>query len=149
MTKAEIIADASKLKSCSENSAAEYENQSAFLIVLLNKRLEELPERDTLIGKENLQMMRDNHNNHARFMSAIMKNYNPTVFVETILWVFRAYKNHGFSTNYWYVQLQGWIDILTAELSRESQKDILPFYHWMLSHIPQLNDLSKETSEEE
>ncbi|MCC6550678.1 MAG: hypothetical protein IT279_11470 [Ignavibacteriaceae bacterium] len=145
MTKSEIIAEAGRLKAASEKSVMEYEAKSAHLVVLINKHLEARTDIYSLIGQDNLSMMRDNHLNHTKFMTAVMKNFNPQVLVETILWVLRAYKSHGFFLGYWDVQLNGWLGILTAELSMEAGAEILPFYQWMLSYIPHLDKLSSET----
>ncbi|GMU85266.1 MAG: hypothetical protein AMXMBFR48_05080 [Ignavibacteriales bacterium] len=149
MTKSEIIAEAGKLNAASEKSVMEYESKSAHLVVLINKHLETRTDIYSLIGQDNLPMMRDNHLNHTKFMTAAMKNFNPQVLVETILWVLRAYKSHGFSSGYWDVQLNGWLSILSSELSKETGAEILPFYQWMLSYIPHLDKLSAETPETE
>jgi hypothetical protein len=58
------------------------------------------------------------------------------VLVETILWVFRAYRSHGFHTNYWAAQLNSWIEILRNELSEEAYTEIYPYYEWMQVNIP-------------
>ena len=94
------------------------------------------PEVEELVGKNNIDMMQDNHANHIRFISSILKNYDEEVLVETILWVFRAYRSHGFSTNYWAVQLNTWIKILKNQLSDETFLEVQPLYEWMQINIP-------------
>lgn len=46
-----------------------------------------------------IEMMKDNHANHVRFVHSILNNPNAEVHTDTVLWVFRAYKSHGFSSN--------------------------------------------------
>lgn len=89
-------------------------------------------------------MMQDNHANHARFLSSIFLHFNADVLIETILWVFRAYRSHGFTTNYWAAQLNNWIIIYKKELSPECFEEIYPFYEWMQINIPLFVKLSDE-----
>jgi hypothetical protein len=100
-----------------------------------------------LVGEENLLMMQDNHSNHIRFIASILKEFNPEVLVETILWVFRAYRSHGFSTNYWAAQLNTWIEVLKNQLSAESYLEINPLYNWMQINIPIFVKLSDDNLE--
>lgn len=88
--------------------------------------------------------MKDNHANHVRFIASILKNYNPDVLVDTVLWVFRAYRSHGFTTNYWAAQLNAWITILKETLTPESYKEVYFYYEWMQINIPTFVILSDE-----
>lgn len=90
-----------------------------------------------LIGDNNIDMMKDNHANHARFIASILKHHDPEVLVETILWVFRAYRSHGFSSNYWAAQLNSWIMVIKQELSQTCFEEVYPYYEWMQINIPQ------------
>ena len=80
-------------------------------------------------------------------MASVFKNYNPEVLVETVLWVFRAYRSHGFTTNYWATQLNTWISLLKEMLSPESFSEIYPYYEWMQINIPVFTKLSDEKLE--
>jgi hypothetical protein len=91
---------------------------------------------DHLIGNENMAMMEDNHRNHARFMTSVFQVYQPVVLVETVLWVFRAYRSHGFQLTYWPAQLDQWVALLKVHLSPDAFQEIYPFYHWMLINQP-------------
>jgi len=64
--------------------------------------------------------------------------------VETILWVFRAYRSHNFTTNYWASQLNAWIDIIKKELSPQAFSEIYPYYEWMQLNIPLFVYISDE-----
>ena len=91
--------------------------------------------------------MQDNHANHVRFIASILKNNDADVLVETVLWVFRAYRSHGFSSNYWAAQLNTWMQILKTELSVETYKEVLPLYEWMQINIPIFVKVSDEKLE--
>ena len=77
-------------------------------------------------------------------MASILKNFNAEVFVDTVLWVFRAYRSHGFTTNYWASQLNTWIDILKNSLTDKSFNEVYPYYEWMQVNIPIFVKLSDQ-----
>jgi hypothetical protein len=99
---------------------------------------------EKLIGKGNQCMAEDNNRNFARFMESLFYNYRPDVFVETVLWVFRAYRSHGFQTTYWPANLNTWIENLKKTLSPEAFNAIYPFYNWLIVNIPIFVKLSDE-----
>lgn len=101
MDKNYLLQTASHLKQVSNSASEEYAKKTDQLIVEMNKLMLERNDLENLVGKDNINMMQDNHSNHVRFISSILKNHNSEVLVETILWVFRAYRSHGFSSNYW------------------------------------------------
>jgi hypothetical protein len=69
-------------------------------------------------------------------MLSLFSDYQPAVFVETVLWVFRAYRSHGFQTTYWAANLNIWVDLLQKELSEDAWQQIYPFYNWLIVNIP-------------
>ena len=143
MDKSQLIKSASLLNDVSTSAAYEYSNKSDKLIAEINERISSRQDLELLVGNGNLAMMRDNHANHVRFISSIIKNRNDEVLVETILWVFHAYKNHGFSTSYWAAQLNTWIEILQQNLTKETYAEIYPYYEWMQVNIPIFSVLSE------
>ena len=136
MDKKILIKSAGELRSVSKAAANEYILKSDTLIAEINNRMSNRPDLLPLIGESNLTMMKDNHANHVRFIGSILKNRNDEILVETILWVFRAYRNHGFSLGYWAAQLSTWIDILRKALTEDSFEEIYPYYEWMQVNIP-------------
>lgn len=100
-----------------------------------------------MVGADNIQMAHDNNRNFARFMESLFREYDPNVFVETVLWVFRAYRSHGFQTTYWAANLNIWVDMISNELSKESHDDLYPFYHWIIVNIPVFVKLTEDDTE--
>ncbi len=147
MDKAFILKSANKLQQVSPKAAEEYQRKADVLVAEMNLLMLERPEIESLVGVNNLNMMKDNHANHARFMISVFLNYNAEVLVDTVLWVFRAYRSHGFSTNYWSSQLSTWIPLLKDVLSEETGKEVTPYYEWMLINIPIFVKLSDEKLE--
>jgi hypothetical protein len=69
-------------------------------------------------------------------MESMFADYKPNVFLETVLWVFRAYRTHGFHSTYWAANLNIWVDMLKEDLSEQAFKEIYPFYDWLIVNIP-------------
>lgn len=144
MNKTTLLETADQLKQVSEIAANEYQDKADLLISKMNNRMLERPDIIGLVGESNLNMMKDNHSNHIRFISSMLKNKNSEVLVETILWVFRAYRSHHFTSNYWAAQLNTWLLIFKEELTVESYNEIYPYYEWMQINIPVFVKVSDE-----
>ncbi len=147
MNKDHLLQTANQLKQVSETAYNEYAQKSEQLITEMNKLMLERTDLESLVGKDNIKMMHDNHANHIRFIASMLKNNNPEVLVETILWVFRAYRSHGFATNYWAAQLNTWIQIFKNQLTTETYNEVLPLYEWMQINIPVFVKVSDEKLE--
>jgi hypothetical protein len=136
MTKEDLIKSAGMLKQPSHEAGKEYGTKKEILAAEMNKLMASRKDISVLIGENNIKMMEDNHRNHVRFMSSVFLHYNPEVLVDTVLWVFRAYRSHGFHLTYWPAQLDQWVEIFKTQLSAETYKEIYPFYDWMIVNQP-------------
>jgi hypothetical protein len=148
MDKNYLLETASNIQVVGSKSVDEYIQKSDYLIAQMNLLMVSKPDIDKLVGQNNIEMMKDNHANHVRFMASIFKNFNPEVFVETVLWVFRAYRSHGFTTLYWACQMNTWIQLLKETLTKESFDDIFPYYEWIQKNIPILVKISDQQLDE-
>ena len=140
-----LIESAQKIPAANEKAVKEYNDRKDILIAEINNYMESRSDLNLLVGESNIEMMKDNHANHVRFIHSILKNPNAEVLTETVLWVFRAYRNHGFSSSYWAAQLNAWMDILKKELSKDSFEQIFPLYEWMQVNIPSFEKLSENS----
>jgi hypothetical protein len=147
MDKNFLLETARQLVQVSDASAVEYHYKADQLITKMNIVMIERPDLESLIGINNISMMKDNHANHVRFIASILKNNNPEVLVDTVLWVFRAYRSRGFTTNYWAAQLNTWILIFKEMLSPACFVEVYPYYEWMQIHIPIFVKVSDQTLE--
>jgi hypothetical protein len=147
MEKKHLIESANTLVKVSERTAEEYQGKSEQFIQKMNELMLARQDLIKLIGENNTQMMKDNHANHVRFIASILKKKNVEILVETLLWVFRAYRSHGFTTNYWAAQLNTWFVVLQDQLSPESYSEVYPYYEWMQVNIPSFVVLSDEKLE--
>lgn len=147
MDRSQLIQSTSILQALSGPSLAEYASKRDSLIAQMNTLMLSRPDIQELVGESNIEMMKDNHANHARFMESIFTNFNGDVLADTILWVFRAYRSRNFTTAYWAAQLNTWITLYRQHLSEKCFQEIYPFYNWMQVHIPVFVALSDEKLE--
>jgi len=147
MTKTELLQTAQLLRQVDARVSSEYEQKSGQLNAKINQLMLERADIKELVGEINISMMKDNHANHVRFIASILRNHNPEILVDTVLWVFRAYRSRGFSSNYWAAQLNTWIEIIKEELSTETYHQVFPLYEWMQLNIPTFVKLSDEKLE--
>lgn len=146
MERKDLIETAGKLVQVNATMAKEYGAKRDLLVDIMNKKMAARTDIKEMIGELNIDMMKDNHANHARFMESIFIQHSPETIVDTILWVFRAYQSRNFSSTYWAAQLNTWIDILKKELSPECYAAVFPYYNWMQINIPNFVKLSGEVS---
>lgn len=114
----------------------EFSQKRDELAALGNQAMAERPDLDKLVGRENRPMAEDNNRNFARFMESMLLEFDPEVLVETVLWVFRSYRAHGFQPVYWAANLNTWVGHLKQELSKETYDAIYPYFNWLIVNIP-------------
>jgi hypothetical protein len=134
--KENVLKDAEKLTPPQENSATEFGSKWELFSIKGSQILGQRSDFEKLVGKGNRQMAEDNNKNFPRFMESMFVDYKPKVFLETVLWVFRAYRSHGFDSTYWAANLNIWVDMLKEDLSEQAFKEIYPFYNWLIVNIP-------------
>lgn len=134
--KERLLKTASELVQPPAAAAIEFTQKQEQLSAMGNQTMALRADLEKLVGKGNQQMAEDNNRNFARFMASLFSDFNPEVLVETVLWVFRAYRSHGFQTTYWAAHLNIWVDMIRRELSKESFDAIYPFYNWLIVNIP-------------
>jgi len=144
MTKSDLLKTAQKIKQVNEKLADEYASKRDMLVELMNKKMLERLDLKDMIGENNIEMMKDNHANQARFMESIFYEFNPEVLVDTVLWVFRAYRARNFSSTYWSAVLNTFLEIYKENLSDDCFKAVYPYYNWMQINIPAFNSLAEK-----
>ncbi|HBE87753.1 MAG TPA: hypothetical protein DDW67_01235 [Elusimicrobia bacterium] len=129
-------------------AAEEYGRKAAKMAGAVTERLLARPDLESLIGKNNSEMMKDNHANHARFIESMLRNFDAETMTDTVLWVFRAYRSHGFHDSYWAAQLNQWHAVLRENLSDNTLRAVLPLYDWMQVNIPAFSALAERQKAE-
>lgn len=141
--KERLIESAKALGAPSPGAAKEFAEKREQLAEMGSATLASRGDVKKLVG-ENLEMAQDNNRNFARFMESMFMSYDATVLVETVLWVFRAYRSHGFQTTYWPANINIWIDNLKSELTEETFEALYPHYDWLIVNIPIFAKLTDE-----
>lgn len=134
--KDQLLRTAGELKQPDPDAVRAFERQWEKIAASGTRILMERPDLERLVGKGNKTMAEDNNRNFPRFMLSLFSDYRPDVLVDTVLWVFRAYRSHGFHTTYWAANLNLWVDLLRKELPVTAFEQIYPFYHWLVVNIP-------------
>jgi hypothetical protein len=147
MDKNQLLESAKQIHSVSEKTFLEYQAKAELLISKINLLMTERKDIESLIGTKNVDMLKDNNANHVLFMTSIFKEYHPEIFVETVLWVFRAYRSHGFSENYWPAQLNAWMTVLKDTLTQDGFSEIYAYYNWLIINIPSFVELTDKSLE--
>jgi hypothetical protein len=142
MTKEELLISAGLLKQPIQEAVTEFASCQDVMAAELNQRMLRRPDLDRLIGADNRVMMENNSHNFLRFMNSLFHNYQPQVLVETVLWVFRSYRSHGFQMQYWPANLDTAVEILRAELSAQTFEMVYPFFEWLIVNIPSFVNIS-------
>ncbi|MCI5162759.1 MAG: hypothetical protein D3917_12230 [Candidatus Electrothrix sp. AX5] len=142
--KEKLLETASKINQPSPSALDEFSQKYEKLALQGNHLIAQRSDFEKLVGPGNQAMAEDNNRNFAKFMVSLFADFNPTVLVETVLWVFRAYRSHGFQTTYWAANINIWLDMLREELSDETFAAIAPFYNWIIVNIPVFVKLTDE-----
>ncbi len=136
MNRETLMKSAARMTQPSSEAAAEFEASRERLADKLNQRMGGRPDLEHLIGIGNHAMMEDNSRNFCRFMSSLFRAYEPRVLVDTALWVFRAYRSHGFQISYWSANLDTFVELARDELSEATFAEVYPFLEWLIVNIP-------------
>ncbi len=139
-----LLKSAKQLNQPSAPAATEFVALRDSLAEELNRRMSDRVDVEKLIGPGNLPMMQDNSRNFCRFMGAMFCAYEPEVLAQTALWVFRAYRSHGFATTYWAANLDTFIEIARERLTPATFEAIYPFFLWLIVNIPTFVKISDE-----
>lgn len=143
--KEKLLLSARKLSPPSTEACLEFRKSIETLVATGNKAMAARQDLDDLVGAKNHEMAENNNGNFARFMESMFTEYDALTFVETVLWVFRAYRSHGFKTTYWAANLDIWIKMLEKELSKEAFVELSPFYNWLIVNIPLFVKITDES----
>ena len=143
--KDELMREVDSLPPVSFESAGEYRSRMPLLVDDVNRIIESRDDLGHLIGDNPVAMMYDNHNNHAAFMANVFSLNNYDLLLSVVPWVYRAYRNHGFSYDYFPVHLRAWEQVLREQMSPETAEPLLRVYAWLISRHKQFIALSEDT----
>lgn len=137
-----LINSLDNICAASPDAAKAYEAAAGCLVDDVNDELEANPEISRLIGGNSLDLMRNNHDNHAAFMSTVFKIGSHELLARAIPWVYRAYHARGFSYDYFPVELTAWKRAVEKHLDHVHSSEINEIYDWMIRHHDSMIRLS-------
>ena len=144
MEKRELIKAAEILQQVSGKSAYEFESKVSLLVEQMNKRMENRKDLIKIVGEGKVELIKDNNADHAEFLKSIFNHLSPEMFVDRILWAFRAYRSQDSGSTYWTAQLNTWMEIYQKELTPECYTEISAYYNWMQTNVPMLSSMAEE-----
>ena len=103
-----LIKSLEGIHTVSSDAAKAYKKAIERLVNHVNDNLEANPKIIELIGGNPLDLMRNNHSNHATFMTTVFKIGSYELLARTVPWVYRAYRARSFSYDYFPVELAAW-----------------------------------------
>ena len=139
-----LMQTAKQLQQPTSRAAIEFQTSADGLAEELNRRMLARADLERLIGPENRPMMQDNSRNFCRFMGTMFLAYDSEVLAQTALWVFRAYRSHGFKTTYWPANLDTFVEIVRERLAPSTFEELYPFFQWLIVNIPTFVKISDE-----
>jgi len=137
-----LISSLSSIHAVSPDAAKAYEKAIERLVNYVNDNLETNPKILELIGGNPFGLMRNNHSNHATFMTTVFKIGYYELLARTVPWVYRAYRARGFSYDYFPAELTAWKHAVTECLADAHSPEIIEIYDWMISHHESMIQLS-------
>ena len=144
MTREDLIASAGALSPPPAAAAEEFSHKRDELAARVNQTMAQRRDLEKMVGPDGHAMSEDNNRNFPLFMESLFQVFEPEVLVDTVLWVFRTYRAHGFSPIYWPANLDTWVETLRQELPADVFAAIFPFYRWLITHIPAFTALTDE-----
>lgn len=91
-----------------------------------------------LIGWNPVETMTTNHANHHRFLSTVFALGEGELLRVIVPWVYRAYRAHGFSYDYFPLELAAWRSACMRHLSPEHAAPVARFYEAFEAMHPDL-----------
>lgn len=113
-------------------SSLAYHGALGGLVDEVNRIMAARPDLAELVGLGNLDLMFDNHHNHAAFMDNVFFLGNLDLLERTVPWVYRVYGARGFSMDYFPVELEAWKQAVGRQLPEALARPVLETYAWML-----------------
>lgn len=119
----------------SREAAEAYRSATNSMLRKVNSSMTAQLQRTDLIGENTLNVMFDNHDNHARFLYTCMVLHDEKMVRETLDWVLDSYQARDFSSEYFPAVLQVWQQAVKTYIPEALQSEILDLYRWMAAYV--------------
>ena len=98
---------------------------------------------EVLIGFNSLETLYDQHRYHASLMTNILHFNALDLLAGTIAWVYQTYHAHGFSYEYFLLEIKTWMRAVAEHLEATSAQAVNTVYQWWLNYHEALITLSQ------
>ncbi len=98
---------------------------------------------EVLIGFNPLDTLYDQHRYHAGFMANVLHFNAFELLAGTVAWVYQTYHVHGFSYDYFLLEVKTWMRAVAEHLEAAAAQAVNAVYLWWLSHHEDLIRLSQ------
>jgi methanogenic corrinoid protein MtbC1 len=122
------------LTGISAETIESYEHAMTALIDTVNKAMQQREDLGDLIGPNPVELMFENHTNHAHFMLTQLRLKSAKVLLEGIFWAYHTYTNRGFSPNYFPIELATWKTAIMNRIESHHAESIMAVYQLMIDH---------------
>jgi methanogenic corrinoid protein MtbC1 len=124
-------------------AAREYRAKMATLQEQVGRELADYLAIEVLIGFNPVEAMYDQHRYHAVFMANILHFNAFELMAGTVAWVYQTYHAHGFSYDYFLLEVKTWMRAVDEHMEATSAQVVNPVYLWWMSHHEDLITLSR------
>lgn len=138
--------EATATLSISADASGRFQALMPVLLENLNRSMISHPQMAILTGGNPRSVMLDNHSNHIDFMVVVLKFKAFGMLCRTVPWVYRSYRAHGFSFDYFSVELENWKKVIQEHMEPTFASEVLSIYDWMIQHHADWIELSSDVS---
>ncbi len=123
-------------------AARAYRAKMATLREHVDREMAEYLAIEVLIGLNPLEILYDQHRDHANFMANVLHFNAFELLAESVAWIYQTYHTHGFSYDYFRLEVKAWMKAVAEHLEAGSAQAVNAVYLWWLSHHEDLIKIS-------
>jgi methanogenic corrinoid protein MtbC1 len=124
-------------------AARAYRTKMATLREYVDREMADYLAIEVLIGFNPLEILYDQHRYHASFMANVLHFNAFELLAGTLAWAYQTYQAHGFSYDYFPLEVKAWMRAVSQHLEADSAQAVNAVYRWWLSHHEDLIKLSR------
>lgn len=137
---------AQALESVDSSAVRAYSQNLSRMLEAVNTTMQQHPQLTDLIGPNPIQVIYDNHSNHARLMLAQFRFHGARTLVGALIWMYRTLIQRGVAPDYFLVALDVWMQTIDQHLDRHSARSIKSVYQLMRDVHPQILVLAQQST---
>lgn len=114
-------------------SALAYHDHRLALTAQVDANFARHPDLGRFLGPNPFDLLRQNHDNHSKFMDNVFFLGNGRLLQSTIPWVYRAYGAREVAMDYFPAELQAWKEAIDGCIPGREAGPLHAVYDWMLA----------------